>query len=57
MHSRKAYLLKCIAAPISEHPSAVNVLKRAKHSRSLTESAFMLIFPHSDIEWPEKRLS
>ena len=43
-------LLKCIAGPVSEHPSAVNMLTGPKHYRSLQDSTFILLCHYSDIE-------
>ena len=37
-------LLECLMAPVSEHPSAVNVFTRSKHCWNLHGSTFYLIF-------------
>ena len=46
---QKTWLGECIAGPVSEDPSAVNVLTCPKHCRSLQESIFILFY-HSDID-------
>ena len=47
--------LECIAGPVSEHPSAGNVLTAPKLCRSLRRSTFILLFHHSDIDRASER--
>ena len=57
IHSEKRGYLKCIAGFVSEHPSVVNVFTCPKHSWSLQENNFILLFHHFDIDRAEKRPS
>ena len=43
--------------PVSEHPSAVNILTGFKHRWSMQKSTFILHFHHSDIDIARKRPS
>ena len=46
---RIAWLDKCLDSPASEHPSTVNMLKRAKHLSNLHGNTFIIFFDPS--EW------
>ena len=52
---QKTWLLECIAGPISEHPSSVNVLVGPKDCRSLQQTTSLPVFHHSDIDKARKR--
>ena len=52
----KTWLDEYLKSPISEHPSAVNMLKCAKHCWNLYISTFIIYFYHSEGDWIWKYL-
>ena len=51
---RKTWLIKCIKCPVSENPSAVNILTSPKNCCNLQKITFILLFHHAEPNWVRK---